>query len=326
MKKHILLPVVLDLFDGGAAAGGAAAGAGDGGAGTGSQGEATGAVPGTTRRGKTGEYANVKFGVQPEETPASDAGKQNKTEVSTTSDTLETRKAEFQKFLTDYKDLDDERQQALFNRRFKDYKTLQDSNAKNQPIIDMLMQRFNITDGSPEKLLQALENDDALWEEAAADAGMTVEQYRRFQKLERENARLVKEQEQKQGQEKADAQLRQWYAEAEALKAKYPAFDLNAEVQDQNFKAMLRAGVPMEHAYKVIHMDSIINDAANSAAATAERRVADNVRANGMRPKENGTAAQSGFIVKDDVHKLTKQDRAEAIRRSQMGDRITFTR
>lgn len=323
MKEYLLLTADLHLFEGGAAgAGGAAAGdgAGDGSA----QGGTNAAVPGNTRRGRSGEYANVKFGVQPEDTGASDAGKQ--TDVSVTSNTLEERRAAFQKFLTDNKDLDDERQQTLFNRRFKDYKTLQDAQAKNQPVIDMMLQRYKITDGDLSKLTEAIENDDRYYEEAAEEAGMTVEQFKRFQKLQRENEQLVKQQQARIGQEQAETQLRKWQQEADALKAKFSSFDLNTEIQDQHFKAMLRAGVPMEQAYKVLHMDAMMNDAVGNAAAEAERRVVNNVRARGNRPVENGTAAQSGFTVKDDVSKLTRKDRAEIARLAAMGEKITFGR
>ena len=65
MKSENLLNIRLDLFDGGAAAGGDGAGAaapasqnGDGAKG-GSQ-----AAPGSTRRGKSGEFQNVLFGKQ----------------------------------------------------------------------------------------------------------------------------------------------------------------------------------------------------------------------------------------------------------------------
>ena len=318
------LPVCLKLFDGGAAAGAAGAGAGD--AGSGDQGGTQAAVPGSTRRGKSGDYSNVKFGIQPEDTGASDAGKQSKTGTTVTSDTLEARKSAFQQFLADNKDLDDERQQQLFNRRFKDYKGLQDTVSKNQPVIDMLMQRYKITDGDVAKLTEAIENDDAYWSEAAEDAGMTVDQYKKFQKLQRENEALMKEQRQRVGQEQAEQQLRKWQTEADALKAKYPQFDLSAEIQDSQFKALLRSGIPMETAYNAIHMDDVMQSAVGSAAAAAEQRVVNNIRAKGQRPTESGTASQSAFIVKDDVTKLSKADRAEAVRRAQMGDTITFGR
>ena len=61
-----------------------------------------------------------------------------------------------------------------------------------------------------------------------------------------------------------------------------------------------------------------------SAARAAEKQVVDTIRAKGARPAENGTAAQSAFTVKDDVSKLTREDRAEIARRAARGDSISF--
>ena len=77
MKSENLLNIRLDLFDGGAAAGGDGAGAaapasqnGDGAKG-GSQ-----AAPGSTRRGKSGEFQNVLFGKQSAPAAAGEGGGQ----------------------------------------------------------------------------------------------------------------------------------------------------------------------------------------------------------------------------------------------------------
>ena len=46
----------------------------------------------------------------------------------------------------------------------------------------------------------------------------------------------------------------------------------------------------MEHAFKVIHMDELMNNAIVTSAVEAERRTVDNIRARGQRPPENGTS------------------------------------
>ena len=108
------------------------------------------------------------------------------------------------------------------------------------------------------------------------------------------------------------------------LKQSFPNFSLEAESANPEFISMLKAGVPMEHAYKTIHFNEIVNDAMTTAASKAEKSVVSNIRAKGSRPIENGTAAQSAFTIKDDVSKLSKKDRAEIARRAMMGEKITF--
>lgn len=341
MKSENLLNIRLDLFDGGAAAGGDGAGAaapasqnGDGAKG-GSQ-----AAPGSTRRGKSGEFQNVLFGKQSAPAAAGEGGgqegqqqssvagsdKDKQPGVTTTSDTLEARRKAFQDLVNseEYKEIYTEETQRIINRRFRETQNLEQQVARNQPIIDMLMQRYKISDGDIGKLTAAIENDDAYWSEAAEEAGMSVEQYKQFQKLQRENAALMRDQQQRRSQQAAQQQLQKWYGEAEQVKGVYPSFDLNAEVKNQQFLSMLKSGVPMQHAYEVVHLDDIKAGVAKMQAKATERQVVDGIRAKGARPQENGTTSQSAFTVKDDVGKLTKAERAEIARRVARGEIIKF--
>ena len=333
--KHndILLNVSLRLFDGegGAAAPAAGEGAPDGGTQGGSQ-----ASPAPTRRGKSGDFKNVLFGKQGSEPTAaggepsaegqaqpSAAGKGKEGDVVTTSNTLEERRKAFQELVNgEFKDIYTEETQRIIDRRFREARNLEQQAAKQQPVIDMLMQRYKISDGDMSKLAQAVENDDAYWSEAAEEAGMSVEQYKQFQKLQRENAALLRAQRMRQNQQAAQQQLQKWYGEGEQVKAVYPDFDLSTESKNPQFLAMLKAGVPVQHAYEVIHMDEIKAGVAQNTARKTEKQVVDGIRAKGSRPAENGTSSQSAFTVKDDPHKWTKQDRAEVARRVARGETI----
>lgn len=332
MNKKYLLDIRLDLFDGGAASGTGAAASGEGGAPS-TQGD-TKASPAPTRRG-TGEFKNVVFGKQKsaeaggeaEGTAAtsSDAGKDSKAGVTTTSDTLEARKKAFRDLVSgEYKDIYTEETQRIIDRRFRETKNLEQQVGRYQPVIDMLMQRYKIGDGDVSKLSQAIESDDAYWSEAAEEAGMSVEQYKQFQKLQRENEALLRQQRQRAGDQRAQTQLRQWYSEAEQLKSLYPSFDLDAEVKNPQFLSLLRAHVPVQHAYEVTHMAEIKAGVAAMQAKATEKQVVDGIRAKGARPQENGTASQSAFVVKDDVSKLSKKERAEIARRVARGEHIEF--
>lgn len=328
MKFNDILHVTLDLFDG--AAGAAASGAGEG-AGSGTQGETQQTSPAATRRGSSGEYSNVKFGKQDQPAAAGgqqanppDAGEESKKQgVETTSDTLEDKRKAFRTLVDEeYKDQYTEDTQRIIDRRFRETKNLETQLSQQKPILDMLMQRYKIADGDLGKLTQAIENDNAYWSQAAEEAGMSVEQYKQFQKLQRENAQLLQAQRRSQNQQAAEKQLQKWYQEAEAMKADYPGFDLGRESQDPLFLSMLRSGVPVKLAYEVMHMDEIKSTVAQTTAQQTEKQVVEGIRAKGARPAENGTSSQSGFVVKDDPAKWTKKDRAEIVRRVQRGEQI----
>lgn len=291
----------------------------------------------STRRGKSGEYQNVIFGKQAKPAEAgeggdpegqqrsSDAGSDNKPDASTTSNTLEAKRRAFQDLVNgEYKDIYTEETQRIINRRFRETQNLEQQVGSYQPLVDMLMQRYHIGDGDIDKLTAAVENDDAYWSEAAEEAGMSVEQYKQFQKLQRDNAALLKAQRMRQGEEAAQRQLQRWYGEAEQVKSLYPSFDLNAEVKDQRFLSMLKAGVPVQHAYEVIHMEEIKAGVAQMQAQATEKQVVAGIRAKGARPQENGTSAQSAFTVKDDPSKWSKKDRAEVARRVARGETINL--
>ncbi len=240
------------------------------------------------------------------------------------SDGLDQRRRDFYDYISKNQDLYDQEVRRLTERSTQQVQNLEKQAESVRPVLDLLMQRYQITDGDPSRLLEALEEDNTYWEQAAEEAGMTVEQYKQFQRLQRENEALIREQRQRQGQEMVDRQLRQWYMEAEETRKVYPSFSLESEVQNPEFKSMISHGVPVRHAYEVLHLNDIKAGVAQMTAQATEKQVTDNVRARGSRPVENGTSAQSGFVVKDDVSRLSKKERAELALRAQRGEIISF--
>lgn len=327
MTQNVFSPMILNLFEGeggGTASAAAAAPAAN-------QGEANGEPVSTRQAKKSGEYDNVVFGKQPQQSTDAQGeggGEQQTVKNSTVQSTSNTRNdkmAQWRQLVEgEYKDMYTQDTQRIINERFRETKRLQETVDGYQPIIDVLSQRYGVNDGDMSKLAEKINNDTAYWSEAAEEAGMTVEQYKEMQRLQRENKALMAAQQQRQRQETVNRQMQQWYTEAEALKAKMPGFDLTAETRDPRFISMLKSGVPMEHAYKVLHMDEMMQDAMQTTAAQTEQRVTNNIRARGARPAEAGITAQGGYTVKDDVSKLTRKDRAEIARRVARGEPITF--
>ena len=174
------------------------------------------------------------------------------------------------------------------------------------------------------KLLTAIEQDDVYYEAAAEEAGLTVEQFKAMQKLERDSAELTALRQRQQGEKQLREQMNTWYKEGEQVKKLYPTFDLATEVKDRNFLGLLRSGVNVQQAYELMHMDEIKAAAAKTAAETAGKQMEAKIKKNAARPLENGTSTQSAAIVKNDVHNLTRADRAEVARRAARGEKIKF--
>lgn len=324
MHKNTKLEVNLQLFNDGAATGGEGATA---------QGAEGASLPkvdksGSNRR-KSGE-PTVVYGKQTD-APADTAnlvagGISEGNGINTTSNTKEARMAKFKEMVEgEYKDEFSEMFQSSFNRRFRDAKEQESQLSAQKPIIDILMQRYKIADGDMTKLQSAIEEDSQYWEEAAEEAGLTVEQYKAMKKLERENEELRKVRRQQEGQQKAQAQLDTWYKEAEAVKKVYPSFDFKAETQNRDFLGLLRKGLPVQQAYELIHMDEIKDATAKAAAQATGAQMEARIKSKASRPTENGMSSQSAAIVrKDSVSSLSRKDREEIARRAQRGERISF--
>ena len=325
MKK--LLKVDLQLFNDGGGTGGA-----DGSA------VATEGAPkteikssGSSRRSKSGEFDNVVFGKQEgtasDDTTGLDAegnptGAGN-TDVTTTSNTLEDRRKAFNDLINgEYKDLYQENFQQVFDRRFKQVKSMEADLEAQKPILEMLKSRYGVDDMAG--LQKALTEDTEYWESIAEKHGMTVEQYHAMQKLEQENAELRAIRERQIGQQQVQQQLDMWYKDAEKVKEIYPSFDFRTEVQNPQFLGMLKSGVPVEHAYKMIHFDELTQNAARVAAQTADAQAQARIKSKASRPSENGMSSQSAAIVKSDVSTLSRAERAEIARRVQRGEKISF--
>lgn len=322
MKKFILLPINLRIFDGQAAP-----------AAPGAQTADTTVKPGGSHQAIKGEQ--VVYGKQPEPKPSEGDKGATVTDGQAAIDqkpmtpTPEERKAQFEKLISeDYKDLFAERTQSIIDKRFKETKVLETQFGELKPALDILMDKYNVKD--PSKLTDAIMNDVEFLEQMADARGMTVEQFKRMRQLESENEQLKIRSQTAEAQKKMDDQVADWYKQADELRGTkekpglYPNFDLRAETQNPQFLSLLKSGIDLKTAYEVIHMDDIKSNIAKTTAKTVENNVTANIQAKGMRPAENGVNNNSGVIVKNDVRQLTKQDRAEIARRAQMGQTITF--
>lgn len=332
-KSSMAYPLILNLFEG-------AAGAptGDGGAVTATQGDIGTPQAGKaeqvsySRKGKRANpLANVQYGKQPEASQAvtvrqeenHDAGGEPTTK--TTSNTLEEKRAEFERLInSEYKELFTEKFQQTFDRRFKDHKALEQQVKDMKPVLELLGEKYGVTDGDIGRLAEAIQNDDSYFEEEAMEQGMTVEQLKHIRQIERENAALRQAQEELENRRNAERTYSEWMAQAETVKEIYPHFSFEAECENPSFTKLLRAGVDVKAAFEATHMDDILGGAMAVTAKRVSQQMVNNIKSRGNRPSENGISSQAGSIVKNDVSKLTAADRREIIRRVNRGEKITF--
>ena len=309
MKHFNFIPAFnLQLFaDGGAAAGG------DGGTAQG-QGVTAGAASQQTK----GDLANVKYGIQPEETaPAAEVQK----ETAEPTDL----NAEFEALIKGkFKSQYDARMQDTIQKRLKGSKETEQRLSEVSPILEILGKKYGVNATDISALSKAIEDDDSYYEAEAAERDMTVEQLKMFKKIERENNAYKQREIDRQNREKADRLHSVWLQQEAATKQVYPSFDMDTELQNPKFVDLISNNVDVRTAYEVLHRDEIIPAAMQFAAQAVEQNISKKIAANGARPSENGMGGVASAVVKSDVSKLTKYDINEVARRVARGERVTF--
>lgn len=302
MKKFILNKFNFSLFDGEGAAG-----------------DAAGQQSGESQNKTGGE--TVIYGKVSEE-PVAAAQTQSPAKTAPTPEEL---RAKYDEFMAneDMKRIATEDTQKVINRRFREQKSMEEQLLKQNEVISRLSDRYGVTDLT--ELADAIDNDSAIWEEAASAEGMTVEQFRKFKQAEREAAASKKVLERIAQQRQAQEQYAEWNREATALKEEYPEFDLEAELKNPNFRGLLGQKNPeyrvsMKQIYELTHPEAL----ERRVAQKTTQQITDNIRARGSRPSEGAMKSQSGIVYKTDVKSLTKKDRLEIAQRVARGEKISF--
>ena len=196
---------------------------------------------------KSNPLADVQYGKQ-ESAPA--AGEKG---------SAEERNSRFEELIKgEFKDLYDARVQNTIRERLKGNEaTVQKYNAL-APVLDLLAGKYGVEADNIEALSKAIEEDETFYEDEALEKGLTVQQVKEIRKMQRENAALKAQVEERSRKENADATYAAWMQQAEALKQVYPSFDFATEAQNEQFRRLLQSGIPLQTAFEVIHKDEII--------------------------------------------------------------------
>lgn len=289
------------------------------GSGTGAEGSTADSGFAATEGVKGNPLANVKYGIQEEESVQT-ADAQETTETEPVD-----RKTEFKKLIKgEYKDAFGEEVQSIIQNRLKGTKEQVAKLESLIPLLDLIGKKYGVDSNDAEALIKAIEDDDSYFEEEAMERGIPVEDLKKFRKIERENEAFKKANQERAAQERAAQRYKTWMDQTEEAKKLYPSLDLETELKNEDFGRLLLAGVDVGSAYLVTHKDEIIGGAMQYTAQQVEKKVTNKIRANGNRPVENGISSQSAAVVKTDVSQLTDADMAEIVRQVRSGKKIRF--
>lgn len=257
----------------------------------------------------------VKYGKQANVEPA-----QTKVQDGTND-----REAEFEELINGkYKDLYEAKFKSALDKRFKNQKDVQAELDKYKSVMPKIAEKYK-TDNDIDEIIRALDDDDSIYEDEAMEKGIPVEVLKEMKQAQAENDELRRLQQEEQTRKVFE----RWVSEAEELKEKFPDFELETELQNPTFKALLSNPMfecSMEQAYITTHYNELLTSGMQTALQRGKQEAVDNILAQKGRPQENGVTKSSsvGVITKTDPSKFTAEDLKEIRKRVQRGEKIVF--
>jgi len=223
-----------------------------------------------------------------------------------------------------YKNDFDDRVQNIVQNRVKNIKTYEEQMQELSPALEVLAEKYGVDDpGDIKSLVDAITNDDELYEEEAEERGIDVETLKHIKHIERQNQAFTEEMAQRERDaQNAEAWQNILSQEAEVQKI-YPGFSLESEMQNDDFARLIACDVPVKTAFEVIHSNEIQAVAAKVVADNTAKKIANSVKANQKRTGE-GQGNSQAVIVKKDPKSLTDEDRDRIYEKVMAGEKIAF--
>ncbi len=325
MAKQIYGVFDLQLFaEGGAGAGASGAAAAGEGVGTSSDASGVTAAAAGQRKGAKNPLANVVYGKQEQTVDAGAGQVQQVAAAADKPDAASDRQAQYNAFRQEFKAELDADTQNIVQRRLKSTKDTVERYEKLAPVLEIIASKYGVDASDADAIRTAIEDDDSYFEQEALEKGMSVADLKAVKKIERENAALKQQIEQSRQKAQVEADVARWMAEAEEAKKVFPGLDLGRELQNPQFLSLLRSNIDLQTAYFAVHNRELVPQVMQYTAAKTQQNVAQSIQAGANRPTENAITPSSTAVIKSDVSKLSKEDRAEIRRRVERGERIVF--
>ena len=215
--------------------------------------------------------------------------------------------------------------QKLIKARLRESGAYKDAMEALDPALELLARQYGI---DPEKkdykaLAQKITDDNHYYETKAMETGDSVETVKKLEQQEAELNRFRRQEAQNLETQKINRHFASLEQQGDALKARFPGFDLRAELQNPVFARMTApdSGLSVEDAYYAVHRAEIQSAQAKVIADQTAKQMANSIRSNAARPDESGSR-QGSSTVSFDYSKASRAQREELKRRIRSGERI----
>jgi len=237
---------------------------------------------------------------------------------------------------TETRDFDAEWKKILsepeFNRRMSDTVQNRVKNMKQTmddlaPMLEVVGRKYGFDTSDLSKLdmkalSKAVSDDDSYYEDMASEMGVSREQAKALDQRERE----AKRKEEEANRTMQEQMLRDHYAKLQAqaavLKQQIPEFDLERELQNEQFYRMTLpgGGLNVEQAYYALHHNEIMQARVSAAAQRTAQALSASIQSGRSMPAENGSVNRSSPPLKEKpYHAMNKAERAEWLRQAKSG-------
>lgn len=307
----------LRLFDGAAGAGDGAGGGGESSAANAGVTEAAAVPQNPTRRRKADPYANVQFG------KAKNAQAQEQPKATPEQPDPE---AEWKAAKEKHRELFNRDTSGIVQARIANTKQAEETLSKLSPILDGLGKKYGKQADDIDGILAAYTDDDSLYEDEAAKAGIPVAVYKQMEHLKADKAARDAKDAQTLQEQQFQQHIQGMIADFDTnVKSVFPQADLRAELQNPEFRRLTspEVGVSAKDAYWLVHRAEIQSQTMQVAAQKAQQKLSQSVQSGIARPDENGTRNVSTPLdIRDDPAKWSKAEREEVKKRVRMGQKI----
>lgn len=224
-----------------------------------------------------------------------------------------------------YHDIYGKKVSEAIQGRFKNQADLQGQVDQINDALSPLYMNYNLKLGDLEGLKNAIAHDEDIYKSGAERAGVDLETYRQNLKLREDAERGRQITEAYERQQRQNEMFAQWEADAEALRAELPNFDLGLEIKNnEQFAKLLDGGLDVRSAFAATHLDEILNIYHNGAQRSATQNVVNTIQQRASRPVEAGLRHAPAIERRSDPSKLTNEDMDEILRRVEDGESFSF--
>ena len=215
--------------------------------------------------------------------------------------------------------------QKLIKARLRESGASRDAMEALTPALELLSREYGLDPQKPDyaALAKKVTDDNRFYENKALETGTSVEAVKKMEQQEAELRRFRQKEAQNLEVQKINNHFASLEQQGEAMKARFPGFDLRKELENPVFARMTSpdSGLTVEDAYFAVHRAEIQSAQAKVVAEQTAKQMANSIRSNSARPDESGSQ-QGSSTVTFDYSKASRAQREELKRRIRSGERI----